>query len=294
MKCASAGSQTNGYVYNYFVSGKSLGDISDPTKVLLTADGKVDSTSIIPATKNKNVSYSVDASDIINRHSGKVITSYADGHVEAVDLSTIKLADDSIYQFGIAPWSYLSANGNSAIASFCVPGNIPTAMTLATAVKTFNNGDPSLNIGSYYVSSSTDCYIGNSSDITKINFRPAGNSKVPILRYQFKGENGSYILFKVTYTSLGRDFNGPFAIIKNWTLPAVATLANTTGWTNLGSHSAAGTYAAAYTATMYTSTNSYTQPVNKGDYFDFAHTYCWDTHWTSMNIRVVAGVYDRL
>lgn len=70
--CPSLGKNTpNGYGYSKRVSGISIGQVTDPTKAILTTDG---STSMVGNVLNK-------AADSDARHSGYVICSYADGHV---------------------------------------------------------------------------------------------------------------------------------------------------------------------------------------------------------------------
>ncbi len=73
--CPSKGKNTpNGYVYNGFISGKSLGDVADPTTMPITADGANVSTT------NANIAY-IPADTDNKRHSGMGIVSYVDGHV---------------------------------------------------------------------------------------------------------------------------------------------------------------------------------------------------------------------
>ncbi len=76
--CPTLGKNTpNGYVYSAQLSARSMGDISDPTAAVLSADGRHDAT----ATTAANVAY--DYGDYDARHSGKWIASFIDGHVEA-------------------------------------------------------------------------------------------------------------------------------------------------------------------------------------------------------------------
>ncbi len=65
----------NGYDYNDAIGGTSLGATPDPTSVFLSEDGNPNTT------YNSNVAISQDETDF--RHSGLVIYSCMDGHVEA-------------------------------------------------------------------------------------------------------------------------------------------------------------------------------------------------------------------
>jgi len=60
----------NSYAYNSGASDKPLGEIADETKFFLTADGKVDTN------------IAVFMNDLDERHTGKLIASFADGHIE--------------------------------------------------------------------------------------------------------------------------------------------------------------------------------------------------------------------
>ncbi len=74
--CPTKGTKTpNGYGYNYNISGLALGEVEDPAYTMLTADGKTTVTGGLA-----NVVYEV--SDVEQRHSGKAVMSYVDGHVE--------------------------------------------------------------------------------------------------------------------------------------------------------------------------------------------------------------------
>jgi prepilin-type N-terminal cleavage/methylation domain-containing protein/prepilin-type processing-associated H-X9-DG protein len=78
MVCPTLGKNTpNGYVYAAQLSNHSMGDITDPTAAVLSADGKHDAT----ATTASNLAY--DYGDYDARHSGKWIASFVDGHVDA-------------------------------------------------------------------------------------------------------------------------------------------------------------------------------------------------------------------
>lgn len=74
--CPSKGKGTpNGYVYNGAIADTSLGATLDPTTQFVSEDGNANTT------YNTNVAISTDETDF--RHSGMVIYSCMDGHVEA-------------------------------------------------------------------------------------------------------------------------------------------------------------------------------------------------------------------
>jgi prepilin-type N-terminal cleavage/methylation domain-containing protein/prepilin-type processing-associated H-X9-DG protein len=72
--CPTKGkTQTIGYDYYYYVGGQSIGTFDDPTTKLLTFDGNL----------SGGVNVGKFLADFDLRHSGKMIASYADGHVNA-------------------------------------------------------------------------------------------------------------------------------------------------------------------------------------------------------------------
>ncbi|MHB9132788.1 MAG: type II secretion system protein [Armatimonadota bacterium] len=81
LMCPTSGLRVpNAYVYNYDVSGKTLGDIKDPVETFLTADGT--SSTFNNAEVVPNVAYS--RTGLTARHSGKVVASFVDGHIATV------------------------------------------------------------------------------------------------------------------------------------------------------------------------------------------------------------------
>jgi prepilin-type N-terminal cleavage/methylation domain-containing protein/prepilin-type processing-associated H-X9-DG protein len=80
--CPTAGNRLpNGYLYNYAISGKALGDVTDPISTFITADGhSLDST--IGTWVVPNVAYSASGIDL--RHTSQAIVSYVDGHVALI------------------------------------------------------------------------------------------------------------------------------------------------------------------------------------------------------------------
>ena len=80
--CPTAGlSVINAYVYNNWVAGTTMGDLTTPAQIVLTGDGQhaaTQSVGTIPATYD-NVAYG-NADFDYTRHLNQVICSYADGH----------------------------------------------------------------------------------------------------------------------------------------------------------------------------------------------------------------------
>lgn len=88
-QCPTQGPGVNGYVFNIYLSGVSLGKVVRPDKVLVTVDGKqtsgVDVDAYAPYAANTitetplpNVCYLPEDAD--PRHGGKFVASYLDGH----------------------------------------------------------------------------------------------------------------------------------------------------------------------------------------------------------------------
>ncbi len=78
----------NGYIYNAFIAGSSLGEIQDPTNLPLTVDGG--HAVITSRGADANIGYG--PADIDTRHSGKAIYSFADGHVAAGNQTEMPLS----------------------------------------------------------------------------------------------------------------------------------------------------------------------------------------------------------
>ncbi len=80
--CPSLGKSTpNGYGYNYWMAGQSIGSVSDTTAAILTVDCIV----------GKNNILLTGISDISARHSNAAIISYLDGHVGVVQSPAIPI-----------------------------------------------------------------------------------------------------------------------------------------------------------------------------------------------------------
>ena len=82
--CPSAGNAyQNSFVYNSVVGGTALATYSDPTNMLITADGQ--HTTSTPTGSFTNVAYS--SLDYQMRHTGKLVASFLDGHVTQTPLT---------------------------------------------------------------------------------------------------------------------------------------------------------------------------------------------------------------
>jgi prepilin-type N-terminal cleavage/methylation domain-containing protein/prepilin-type processing-associated H-X9-DG protein len=76
LMCPTKGKKVaNAYVYNSNCSSIGLGELPDPSQVMLTADGNVSSS----VGTYDNVAYSLE--DLDYRHSNRLVVSYADGHM---------------------------------------------------------------------------------------------------------------------------------------------------------------------------------------------------------------------
>ncbi len=89
LMCPTKGKKVaNAYVYNAGVSSMALGEFVNPEAQILTADGQhaaAAASGNIGVTYD-NCAYSVD--DLDARHSGRVVCTYADGHVSTYRLPT--------------------------------------------------------------------------------------------------------------------------------------------------------------------------------------------------------------
>jgi prepilin-type N-terminal cleavage/methylation domain-containing protein/prepilin-type processing-associated H-X9-DG protein len=83
LMCPTKGKKVaNAYVYSNDVSSMALGELPSPDVTLLTADGQHAATSTTPPTYD-NVAYSYADFDL--RHSNRMVATFVDGHVEAVN-----------------------------------------------------------------------------------------------------------------------------------------------------------------------------------------------------------------
>lgn len=83
LRCLNQSTQQNGYVYNCFIAGESMAIVTDPTLMMLTADGWHGSAD----TNTNNIYYTGDDVEK-GRHAGKYLASFADGHVELLAAPT--------------------------------------------------------------------------------------------------------------------------------------------------------------------------------------------------------------
>ena len=83
LTCPDAPQIGQGYDFISAMSGATLSSILDATAAAVSADGVVDSTTGLYAAENQN--------DLAMRHLGKIIASFADGHVALTAQSTASL-----------------------------------------------------------------------------------------------------------------------------------------------------------------------------------------------------------
>lgn len=88
-QCPTQGPDVNGYVFNIYLSGISIGKVIRPDQAMVTVDGKVDSgvepDDSAPYSANSITGPSLPSvcylpEDADPRHSGKFVASYLDGH----------------------------------------------------------------------------------------------------------------------------------------------------------------------------------------------------------------------
>jgi prepilin-type N-terminal cleavage/methylation domain-containing protein/prepilin-type processing-associated H-X9-DG protein len=87
LMCPTKGKKVaNAYVYNAGLSSLTLGEITNPDSRILTADGQHAATAATAQQMQTfdNCAYTVD--DLDARHSTKVVTTFADGHVATITI----------------------------------------------------------------------------------------------------------------------------------------------------------------------------------------------------------------
>ncbi|MHB9023534.1 MAG: PA14 domain-containing protein [Armatimonadota bacterium] len=86
LQCPTKGKRIgNAYVYHNMVAGMSLGDIADPSDMVLTADGAhaANKAGAGQEATYDNILYNV--TDYAMRHNGGAVCSYVDGHIRWVN-----------------------------------------------------------------------------------------------------------------------------------------------------------------------------------------------------------------
>jgi len=144
-KCPNSTS-ANGYVYNLDLSSRELGTIKDPVNIIVTSDGKAQSTvavktpaTFVPATdanvivtttgtSDNNIAY-LDG-DIEARHNSNLIASYVDGHVGFIKNISI---GSSVSPTMDIDWSG-SQTGVASVYNQYADDSIRTGSTLTTSV----------------------------------------------------------------------------------------------------------------------------------------------------------------
>jgi len=70
LKCPTSARLANGYGVNFFIGGLALGQITNPTTAVITADAAAAASNLL-----------ISSGDMDLRHGSKVMVGYADGHV---------------------------------------------------------------------------------------------------------------------------------------------------------------------------------------------------------------------
>ena len=140
----------NAYVYNSALDGVAQGTFNDPGSVLVTADGVHAATSS-PLTYD-NIAY--NATDYDLRHTGRMVASFLDGHVDSI---TSAGTTDALLMLTTAPGYCMAGSvygGYNSLQSWTMPGGStfsgpttgnliqiqPVGMNGATGLYFNNNG----------------------------------------------------------------------------------------------------------------------------------------------------------
>ena len=144
--CPTKGVTTlNGYVYSNVLSGMAIGNLSAPNTILVTGDGQTTTTTGIA-----NVAAYTNA-DFDFRHTGRIVGSYADGHVESTthlpyNLSLqlsytnnlkLWLRSDAVSTGTLAYWNDISGLGDHALIT--APSGYGASMPSIPPLATTNN-----------------------------------------------------------------------------------------------------------------------------------------------------------
>ena len=151
---ASALQFTNGnsYGYNSLLSGHTLGDIQQPSAMIVVADCD---------KANNLLAATTGAPDIIRRHTGQSIIAYADGHVAMSSamlfvnfFSPAPITDGLLLWYkadaGVAGWVVQNVADQSGNGNTAVPSSL-TAIPPISLVSNSLNGLPVLNFPGNYL-----------------------------------------------------------------------------------------------------------------------------------------------
>ena len=207
--CPTKGQKTlNAYVYNSALDGQSVGNLTDPTAVMLTADGQHTAT-MTPSVTYANVAYS--SADYDLRHTNMLIASYADGHAALTKLIGTTSASLMMISnigatvggtvgpdFYLGTWSManssISCAGNNTVLIRAVNGVPALYLTgVSNSQLTFSNilsvnPDDSCTMGCVFNTSQTNfssaiqlyelAYNSNPWPHIELNFIGGGNGKI--------------------------------------------------------------------------------------------------------------------
>jgi prepilin-type N-terminal cleavage/methylation domain-containing protein/prepilin-type processing-associated H-X9-DG protein len=148
LQCPTKGkSLPNSYVYVNSLSGASVGDFLDASKMMMIADGN----SSTVAGKVPNVCY--NGSQLDMRHSGRWIAAYLDGHVDA----TLTTPDFLPIKYNIISWMQASA--------------LSTTLSSGSPVRSWTGNNRSLS------------FTNTVSDATSPKFNTGGINGYPSLSF---------------------------------------------------------------------------------------------------------------
>jgi prepilin-type N-terminal cleavage/methylation domain-containing protein/prepilin-type processing-associated H-X9-DG protein len=175
--CPTAGKKvTNGYVYNSFVSGKALGDLVAPAAQVLVADGAHAGTAA-PLT-HANIAYAL--ADLHMRHSKKVITAYADGHVEQSTTVNLLLNSPTMLLWLRADAGVTCAG--TSVTGWQDEGTNRTAFSsgASTFVATAQNSLPAVRFTGSYMTSATLPYgVNGLGDLMLLGVSSCSDASLP-------------------------------------------------------------------------------------------------------------------
>ncbi len=195
--CPTKGKSTpNGYIFIRDMAGYPLGQMTDPTTEMLTADGQHTPTG--SDGTYANVGYTYQDLDL-TRHSGKFIASYEDGHVAVATIPFDTVVWNSC--IGVAP-TY-SADGTGSTLTATKSGAF-WDVGAVSSVTLYGDG----YVTWYGIDGVAVCGLSDATTATKDGTRAAINYGIQAL---YGGNNC------VWFHELGVDTSGG-ASRQNWTL----------------------------------------------------------------------------
>ncbi len=244
--CPTLGKNTPiGYSYSNLLSGAGIGTFDDPASAVVTVDGSHAATSasgIYAATSAGQIIYNVN--DLDARHSGFVITSYADGHVSPINTAPKLLSGlptTPAPQIGTCPYTLAATMADTYVSGAPVTVTTTWSGTVSAAILDEDVSDQ-IQVGTISLTGSTfttnySTTVANSTGIVVSLYnglKPisssgatlvANGSQPPLLRVyrriscaQFLGENpGNNISATGTAVSSGASTGASYVIDNSMT-----------------------------------------------------------------------------